>query len=120
MISTDAGLSVQTATMKIIDQLDKADAPLIPEGYIYLLCNASSHSPTTSRGIHSLSTTPSRSKNHPRVQPSPSTRPYYAARTRASPGQATNCARDAEHRLARASCGPLLRPYHEPLRLHLW
>ncbi|KAF8500785.1 hypothetical protein F5888DRAFT_1793216 [Russula emetica] len=39
VISTDAGLSVQTAAMKVqcIDQLDKADAPLIPEAYIYLL-----------------------------------------------------------------------------------
>jgi hypothetical protein len=62
MIGTEAGLSVQTAAMKLqwcvsptnilptgcqpfpvtvlsisIDQLDKADAPLIPEAYIYLL-----------------------------------------------------------------------------------
>lgn len=33
------------------------------------------------------------------------------------PDWATNRMRDAERRLARASCGPLL-PYHEPLRLH--
>ena len=46
------------------------------------------------------------------------TRPYCAARNRASPGRATNCARDAERRLARASCGPLLPSYHQPLRLH--
>ena len=63
MIGTEAGLSVETAAMKVqwcvssinvlptssqpfpltilifvsIDQLDKADAPLIPEAYIYLL-----------------------------------------------------------------------------------
>ncbi|KAN0113643.1 hypothetical protein V8E52_007569 [Russula decolorans] len=84
MIGTVAGLSVQTATMKVrchcllsvsIDQLDKADAPLILEAYILkyisLACNALSHSPTASRGIPSLSTTPSWSKNHPQVQPSP-------------------------------------------------
>ena len=49
-----------------IDQLDKADAPLIPEA-----CPASSHTPTASRGIPFLFTTPSRSKNHPRAQPRP-------------------------------------------------
>ncbi|PVG01204.1 hypothetical protein CPB86DRAFT_805390 [Serendipita vermifera] len=34
-----SGLSVATSTMKIqcIDQLDKAEAPMIPEGYIYML-----------------------------------------------------------------------------------
>ncbi|KAF8267460.1 hypothetical protein EI94DRAFT_1730637 [Lactarius quietus] len=39
MIGTEAGLSVQSAAMKVqcIDQLDKADAPPIPDAYIYLL-----------------------------------------------------------------------------------
>ncbi|KAI0300723.1 hypothetical protein B0F90DRAFT_1722805 [Multifurca ochricompacta] len=39
MIGSEAGLSVQGAAMKVqcIDQLDKADAPPIPEAYIYLL-----------------------------------------------------------------------------------
>ncbi|KAI0262128.1 hypothetical protein BGY98DRAFT_1192641 [Russula aff. rugulosa BPL654] len=39
MIGTRAGLSVQTAATKVhcIDQLDKTDAPLIPEAYIHLL-----------------------------------------------------------------------------------
>ncbi|KAI0264545.1 hypothetical protein BGY98DRAFT_1040842, partial [Russula aff. rugulosa BPL654] len=40
MIGTEARLRVQTAAMKVqcIDQLDRADAPLIPEAYTYLLC----------------------------------------------------------------------------------
>jgi hypothetical protein len=89
MIGSEAGLSVQTSTMKVqwcvfpievmpiscqpslvtvllffnsvnIDQLDKADAPLIPEAYIYLFgVHASSHFPTVSQGILSLSITPS-------------------------------------------------------------
>ncbi|KAF5319150.1 hypothetical protein D9619_008506 [Psilocybe cf. subviscida] len=39
MIAGGAGLSTQTSSMKLqcIDQLDKADAPAIPESYIYLL-----------------------------------------------------------------------------------
>ncbi|KAI0268497.1 hypothetical protein BGY98DRAFT_1019092, partial [Russula aff. rugulosa BPL654] len=39
MIGTEARLSVQTAAIKVqcIDQLDRADVPLIPEAYIYLL-----------------------------------------------------------------------------------
>ncbi|KAF9559372.1 hypothetical protein CPC08DRAFT_666543 [Agrocybe pediades] len=39
MIGGEAGLSLQGSTMKLqcIDQLDKADAPAIPETYIYLL-----------------------------------------------------------------------------------
>jgi hypothetical protein len=60
------------------------------------------------------------SLQHPRVQPNPyvhqTPRPYYAARNRASLGRATNCARDAERRVARAYCSPLVPPYHEPLR----
>ncbi|KAG6333293.1 hypothetical protein ID866_5795 [Astraeus odoratus] len=39
MIGSGTGLSIQTAGMKLqcIDQLDKADSPMIPETYIYLL-----------------------------------------------------------------------------------
>ncbi|RDX44494.1 hypothetical protein OH76DRAFT_1540422 [Lentinus brumalis] len=39
MMTTEAGLSVQTSAMKLqcIDQLDKADSPPIPESYLYLL-----------------------------------------------------------------------------------
>ncbi|KAI0048499.1 hypothetical protein FA95DRAFT_1517415 [Auriscalpium vulgare] len=39
MIGSEAGLSTQGSAMKVqcIDQLDKADAPPIPEAYIYLL-----------------------------------------------------------------------------------
>jgi hypothetical protein len=70
--------------------------------------------PTASRGIPSLSTTPSRSKNHPRVHRACActgpTRPYCAARNRGSPGRAM---RDAERRLARASCSSLLPPHHQ-------
>ncbi|KAI0261690.1 hypothetical protein BGY98DRAFT_1052896, partial [Russula aff. rugulosa BPL654] len=40
---TEAGLSVQTAEMKVqcIDQLDKADAPLTLEAYEYLVSSTS-------------------------------------------------------------------------------
>ncbi|KAH9940033.1 uncharacterized protein BXZ73DRAFT_43028 [Epithele typhae] len=39
MMTSEAGLSVQTSAMKLqcIDQLDKADSPPIPEAYLYLL-----------------------------------------------------------------------------------
>ncbi|CDO76858.1 hypothetical protein BN946_scf185033.g55 [Trametes cinnabarina] len=39
MMTTEAGLSVQSSAMKLqcIDQLDKADSPPIPESYLYLL-----------------------------------------------------------------------------------
>ena len=63
------------------------------------------------------------SLQHPRVLPNPyvhrTPRPYYAARNRANPGWATNCACDAERRVARAYCGPLLPHYHKPLRPQL-
>ncbi|KAI0276218.1 hypothetical protein BGY98DRAFT_935195 [Russula aff. rugulosa BPL654] len=61
MIGTETRLSVQTAAMKVqcIDQLDKADAPFIPEAYIYSSASkASSHSPMASQGIASLSKHP--------------------------------------------------------------
>jgi hypothetical protein len=92
-----------------IDQLDKAPRSSRRRIYISFPCNASSHSPTASRGIPSP-------LQHPCVHRP--TGPYYAARKRASPGLATNCACDAEPKLPRASCSPLLTPYHEPLRLH--
>ena len=97
MIGTEAGLSVQTATMKVqwcvspVDALPTSRQPF-PVTIFFLLAsisstrqmrrlsqkrkyisfafNASSLSPTASRGLPSLSTTPSWSKNHPRVQPS--------------------------------------------------
>jgi len=79
-----------------IDQVDKADAQLLSRRrtYISLAFNASSHSPTTLRDMPSLFTTPSRSKNHPRVQPNLCVHWTYSTlhvtRHRASPGQATN------------------------------
>jgi hypothetical protein len=108
MVGTEAGLSVQTAAMKM--QWYVSPINVLPTScqsvtinvffllasisstkqmrrssrwrtYISLACNASSHSPTASRGIPSLS--PSRSKSHPRVQLGPCAhwpiRPYYAA-----------------------------------------
>jgi hypothetical protein len=69
--SADRVLTFSCHCLFSIDPLDMADAPLIPEAYISLAYNASSHFPTASRGIPSLSTTPSRSKSHPWVQPSP-------------------------------------------------
>jgi hypothetical protein len=91
MIGTEPGPSVQTATMQVqwcvsqidslstscqpftvtllfvsIDQLDKAEAPFIPEAYIfgvqYLVLLSDGLA-----GYTFLSTTPSRSKTHPRA-----------------------------------------------------
>jgi hypothetical protein len=97
MIGTEAGHGVETAAMKVqwcvslINVLPTDCQPFPVIGffllasinstrqmrrssqrrtYISLACNASSLSPTASRGIPSPSATPSRSKNHPRVQPS--------------------------------------------------
>jgi hypothetical protein len=85
-----------------IDQLDKADAPLIPEAYIYLLgvqCLVSLSDGLAGYAFPLFNTLA--------VQKPPAeractgrTRPYYAARNRASPGRATNCARDAERKPA--------------------
>src|SRR6267154_216096 len=98
MIGTEVGLSVQTAAMEV--QWCVSPINLLPTGcqplpvivffllasisstrqtrrsfrrrtYISLACNASSHSPTASRSIPSLSITPLRSKNNPRIQSSP-------------------------------------------------
>ena len=76
--------------------------------YIYLL-RLTLRRPRGSRGVYLPSTTPlgskttrgfNRARDCTRL-----TRAYYVARNRASQGQATNCARNAERRLARASCG---------------
>ena len=70
-----------------IDQLDKAGAPH-PRGvniYIYISqeCSSLSHPLTTTRGLPSLSTTPSQSKNHPRARASTriTCRPYTLPET---------------------------------------
>ena len=95
MIGTEAGLSVQTATMKVQWCVSPTDPPPIrgqpfPVTVLFslasissirqthrssrrrtsisLACNAWSHSLTALQGILSPSTTPSLSKNHPRVQ----------------------------------------------------
>ena len=109
-----------------IDQLDdfKADAPLIPEAYTYLLavqCLDSLSDGLAGYTFPLYNTLavqkPPTGSTGPARAPEP-TRFYYVTRSRASPGQATNCARDAERRLAHASCRPLLPRYQEPLRLH--
>jgi hypothetical protein len=141
MIGTEAGLSGQTATMKVqwcvspIDVLPTSCQPFPVtvffllasisstrqmrrssrrRTYFSLACNASSHSPTASRGIPSLSTTPSRSKP---------TRGFNRACACTGPTQRcpkpSQPARDAEPRVACASCGPHLPPYPETLRFHL-
>ncbi|KAF8492088.1 hypothetical protein F5888DRAFT_248189 [Russula emetica] len=122
MIGTESDLSVQTAAMKVIDQLDKADAPLIPEAYIYLL--GLQYLVSLSDGLAGYTFplyTRSRSRNHPRIQPSPCVRRAHSTLhccPKPSQPWAANCAHDGERRPARASCGPLLPPCHEPLRLH--
>ena len=107
-----------------IDQLDKADARLIPDVHTYHL------------GVQFVYLTLRRprgvylpSLQHPRGSKTTSMfnraractesiQRYYTALKRASPGYATNCACDVERRLAHASFG-LLLPHHELLR-HLW
>jgi hypothetical protein len=98
MIGTEARLRVHTAAMKV--QWCVSPIDVLPTGcqpspfiafsllasissitlthrssrrrtYISSTSNTSSHSPTASQGITSISTTPSRSKTRPRVQPSP-------------------------------------------------
>ncbi|KAI0271243.1 hypothetical protein BGY98DRAFT_1189635 [Russula aff. rugulosa BPL654] len=73
MADTEAGLSVQTAAMKVqcVDQLDKADASLIPDGCIYLLGVQFPVSLSDILAGYTFSTTSSWPKSHPRVQPSP-------------------------------------------------
>ena len=46
------------------------------------------------------------------------TRPYYASRNRDNICSVTNCAREVERRLARASRGSLLSPHRECFRPH--
>lgn len=82
--------------------------------YISSECISLSHSPTVLRGISSISTTPSRSKNCPQVQPyvyALAHPPYYATLNRAWLDRATNCVRGAKRRLASTCCIPLL-PCH--------
>ena len=47
------------------------------------------------------------------------TRPYFASRNRDNICSVTNCARDVERRLARASRGSLLSPHRESFRPYL-
>jgi hypothetical protein len=152
MIGTVAGLSVQTATMKVrwyvspIDVLPTSCQPF-PVTVFFLSVSISSTRqmrrsswrrtyPSISpwrampcltlrrpRGVylpslqHPRGPKTTRRFNRARSCTGPS-RPYYVARNRASQVRATNCMRGAERRVARASSGPLLPPYHEPLRLH--
>jgi len=100
-----------------IDQLDRADVPLIPEAYIYLL--GVQYLVSLSDGITGYSfplyntivvqKLPTGSTEPVRAGP---TRPYDAPRDQASPLWAKNCARDAERWLARTSCDPLLPLFH--------
>ena len=54
-----------------VDHLDNTDAPLIPDAYMYLLGVQSLVSLSDGPARYTSSTTHSRSKNHPQVQPSP-------------------------------------------------
>ncbi|KAF8495992.1 hypothetical protein F5888DRAFT_1907591 [Russula emetica] len=125
MIGTEAGLSVQTAAMKVqwcvstiiilpthrsarhCRQLDdKADAPLIPEAYIYLLgvqCLVSLPDGLAGYTFPFFNTLavqkPPAELVHPPGPLDPTTLPET------EPGRATNRAHDAERGLARASCG---------------
>ena len=142
MIGTEARLRVQTAAMKVqwcvspIDVLPMGCQPspfivfslLASISSIGLMCrssqrrtyissasNTSSYSPIASQGIASLSTTPSWSKNYPRVQLSLCVQgpldPMTLLETKpACTGLKT--ARDAERWLARISCHPLLPLLH--------
>ncbi|KAH9018228.1 hypothetical protein EDB83DRAFT_2528502 [Lactarius deliciosus] len=100
MIGAEAGLSVQSAAMKVqcIDQLDKVDAPPIPDAYIYLLGH------------------PYRPKTTPRLgRACARTRragPFDAAPNRARTSGTTDWVRDAERGVARASRGAILPTKH--------
>ncbi|KAI0274274.1 hypothetical protein BGY98DRAFT_1099119 [Russula aff. rugulosa BPL654] len=86
--------------------LDKADTPLIrTRTYISSASNTSSHSPTASQGIASIST-------HRRGP-----KPAHGFNRAPSPHWATNCARDAERRLAAhlVTLIPLYHPLRPPL-----
>jgi hypothetical protein len=83
-----------------IDQLDKADAPLIPETYIYLLGVQCLLSLSDGLAGYSFPLYNTIAVQKPPAGSYGPTRPYYAARNRASQGRATNCTRDAERRLA--------------------
>jgi hypothetical protein len=76
-------------------------SPRRPRG-VYLPSLQHLHCPKTTRGF---------------TEPVPAPGPLdpSVAPDRANPGRATNCVRDAERRLARASCGPLVPPHHQLL-----
>jgi hypothetical protein len=105
-----------------IDQLSKADAPFIPETYIYLLgmqCFVSLSDGLAGYAFPLYNTLAV--QKPPAASTEPVRAPAHSTLLRClkpnQPGQGHKlCARDAERRLA--SCGPLLPPYHQPLRLH--
>ena len=127
MIGTGTGLSVKTAVIKVqwcvsrstfcrqaanffpsfsisIDELDKADAPLIPEASIHLL--GVQYPVSFLNGLTGYTfflQHPRSPKNHTQVK---------TERAGTGPGH--------KHQLCDAgrSCAPLLPPYHEPLRLY--
>jgi hypothetical protein len=100
-----------------IDQLDKADAPLIPEAFIYLLGVACLVS--LSDGLARY-TSPLYNTIAVQKPPAGSMEPARALAhsTLLRCPKPSLPVRDAERSVACASCGPL-PPYHEPLRVHL-
>jgi hypothetical protein len=127
IIGTGAGLSVKTTVIKVqwcvskstfcqqaanvflsfsisIDELDKADAPLISEASVHLL--GVQYPVSFSNGFTGYTFPlqhPRSPKNHTQVKTE-----------RAGPRQGHKLRlRDAER-----SCAPLLRPHHEPIRLY--
>jgi hypothetical protein len=128
MVGTQAALSLKTATMKVqccvsrsmfsrqaanfphhfllsigIDQLDKTDAPLIPEAYINLLGMEYSFFNGLTGYTVPLQHLRSPKTTH-RLKPSPT-----------EPGQAGP---QTLLKTLNALAAPLLPPYHEPLQLH--
>jgi hypothetical protein len=104
-----------------IDQLDKADAPLIPEAFIYLLgvqCLVSL-SDGLARYTSPLYNTIAVQKPPAGSIEAPRARAHSTLLRCPTCPKPSLPVRDAERSVACASCGPLLPPYHEPLRLHL-
>jgi hypothetical protein len=107
-----------------IDPLDKADAPLIPEAYIYLLGVKCLFSLSDGLAGYTFPLynilavqKPPVGSTEPVRAPGP-LHPTTLPETEPAPGWATNRTRDAERGLARAPCSSLLPPYLEPLRPH--
>ncbi|KAH9049809.1 hypothetical protein EDB83DRAFT_2553433 [Lactarius deliciosus] len=100
MIGAEAGLSVQSAAMKVqcIDQLDKADAPPIPDASIYLLGHTCRPKATPWLGRACARTRRAG--------------PFDAAPNRALTDGTTDWVRDAERGVARASRGAILPNKH--------